>query len=38
MAAGISAGRISSEEVLEVSERVKPRFSAFVRKTIEAIG
>ena len=38
MAAGISAGRITSEEVLEVSEREKPRLSAFVRKTIEAIG
>ncbi|MCX7028486.1 MAG: purine-nucleoside phosphorylase [Spirochaetes bacterium] len=38
MAAGIFAGRITSEEVLEVSEREKPRFSAFVKKTVEAIG
>ncbi len=38
LAAGISAGRISSDEVLEVSERVKPRFSALVRDIVRRIG
>jgi purine-nucleoside phosphorylase len=38
MAAGLSKGRITSEEVLEISEREKPRFSALVRKIVEVIG
>lgn len=38
LAAGISKGRITTEEVLEISEREKPRFSAFVRRTVESIG
>lgn len=38
LAAGISKKPITTEEVLEISEREKPRFSAFVKKTIASIG
>ncbi|HEY9054742.1 MAG TPA: purine-nucleoside phosphorylase [Rectinemataceae bacterium] len=38
LAAGIGEGKISSDEVLEVSERVKPRFSALVREIARRIG
>ncbi len=38
MAAGMSDKPVSSEEVFETSERVKPQFSAFVRRTLRAIG
>ena len=38
LAAGISKKPITTEEVLEISEREKPRFSAFVKRTIASIG
>ncbi|HUW40898.1 MAG TPA: purine-nucleoside phosphorylase [Rectinemataceae bacterium] len=38
MAAGMSGRPVSSDEVFEISERVKPQFSAFVRRTLELIG
>ena len=38
MAAGMSDKPVSSEEVFQTSERVKPQFSAFVRRTLRAIG
>ncbi len=38
LAAGMSDRPITSEEVLEISEREKPRFSAFVKRTISFIG
>jgi purine-nucleoside phosphorylase len=37
MAAGITSGRITSEEVLEISEREKPRFSSLVREILVSI-
>ncbi len=38
LAAGMSDSPITSEEVLEISERTRPRFSAFVRRTLAAMG
>ncbi|MDA8427154.1 MAG: purine-nucleoside phosphorylase [Treponema sp.] len=35
LAAGMSDRPVSSDEVFEISERVKPQFSAFVRRTLE---
>ncbi|MGA2546614.1 MAG: purine-nucleoside phosphorylase [Rectinemataceae bacterium] len=37
MAAGMSDRPITSEEVLEISEREKPRFSAFIKRTVAII-
>ncbi|HUX40092.1 MAG TPA: purine-nucleoside phosphorylase [Rectinemataceae bacterium] len=38
LAAGMSDSPITSDEVLEISERTRPRFSAFVRRTLAALG
>jgi len=38
LAAGMSGKAITSEEVLEISEREKPRFTAFVKRVIASIG
>jgi len=35
LAAGMGDARITSEEVLEISERARPRFSALVRRSLE---
>lgn len=37
LAAGVTENRITAEEVLEISEREKPRLSAFVKATVSAI-
>ncbi|MDA8409591.1 MAG: purine-nucleoside phosphorylase [Treponema sp.] len=37
MAAGMSGKAISSDEVFEISERVRPQFSSFVRRTLELL-
>jgi purine-nucleoside phosphorylase len=37
LAAGVTENRITAEEVLEISEREKPRLSAFVKATVAAI-
>ncbi len=37
LAAGMSGRPITSEEVLEISEREKPRFTAFVKRTVAII-
>jgi purine-nucleoside phosphorylase len=37
MAAGMSDRPITSEEVLEISEREKPRFSSFIKRTIAIV-
>jgi purine-nucleoside phosphorylase len=37
LAAGVTENRITSEEVLEISEREKPKLTAFVKATVTAI-
>ena len=37
LAAGMSGRPVTSEEVLEISEREKPRFTAFVKRTVAII-